>query len=403
MSSQDTSDHPAPHRSSLSNIFNALGLSKTGGESLPPCWQAHEIKFDTSSSNLNLRPGEHALITFNNIEDTKGNNGTIGRLTVTELRIIWVSSAFLISNLSIGHSTITSIKTTSTLSKLRGKTTATHITALFEGTKFEFIFTDTDSSRILLPTPSTITTPLLEKICSIWKTYTTSPYTHTLLTTPPPLLQSLLPPTLVPLPNEIPYETHHQIHSLAKQKGTPGTLFITNIRLVWCASGTGYKTVNDVPGISIPWIQMTSVRTQPTSYGPALTLQTSPYSKSYLLGFRIDPPERFKSLSRAVKKLWRTHYEKPVWAFNSNTPVTTTTPTNAEEEGNGGVVERDEESDAEEESGRGEGWKAYSTGVASESKVEVIYDPWIGLAVQKGPNIRSLVGQCIGQAHVPVQ
>ncbi len=40
-----------------------------------------------------MRPGEKVLDRMDSIEDTKGNGGDVGRLIVTNLRIIWHSLA----------------------------------------------------------------------------------------------------------------------------------------------------------------------------------------------------------------------------------------------------------------------------------------------------------------------
>lgn len=117
-------------------------------------WAAPPHPFDTNPrtptrcSQLNLRRGEIAIDSINSVEDTKGNNGERGSLTVTNLRIMWQSHKHAGTNLSallhgpnrgcrnlttcpahlpairppagVGYSTIQNLTIRTTQSKLRG-------------------------------------------------------------------------------------------------------------------------------------------------------------------------------------------------------------------------------------------------------------------------------------------
>ena len=48
-----------------------------------------------------MRRGEFPIDSINNIEDTKGNNGEKGMLTITNLRLIWVCLRQAKTNLSM--------------------------------------------------------------------------------------------------------------------------------------------------------------------------------------------------------------------------------------------------------------------------------------------------------------
>lgn len=54
------------------------------------------------------------------IEDTKGNNGDLGDLRVTNLRLIWVSRKSKRTNICIGHNCITSVTVKAASSRLQG-------------------------------------------------------------------------------------------------------------------------------------------------------------------------------------------------------------------------------------------------------------------------------------------
>ncbi len=51
-------------------------------------------------SQLDLRKGEIEIDSINSVEDTKGNNGERGQLSITNLRMIWSSHKHPKINLS---------------------------------------------------------------------------------------------------------------------------------------------------------------------------------------------------------------------------------------------------------------------------------------------------------------
>jgi hypothetical protein len=55
------------------------------------------------------------------VEDTKGNNGDAGRLTLTNLRLTWRSSKQARTSISMGLDAITSIAVRPVSSRLKGK------------------------------------------------------------------------------------------------------------------------------------------------------------------------------------------------------------------------------------------------------------------------------------------
>lgn len=56
-----------------------------------------------------------------NVEDTKGNNGESGELTITNLRLTWACRASGRTNLSIGLDCIVQISVRQAASRLRGE------------------------------------------------------------------------------------------------------------------------------------------------------------------------------------------------------------------------------------------------------------------------------------------
>ena len=105
-------------------------------------WQDRDIKFDVNPSLLDLRKGEFLIDRLSRVEDTKGNNGEAGELSITNLSVIWQSNRHTHTNLSIGYNSIVSINIKSASSRLLGNTQALYVMTRFQGSRFEFIFTN---------------------------------------------------------------------------------------------------------------------------------------------------------------------------------------------------------------------------------------------------------------------
>lgn len=88
------------------------------------------------------RAGEVEIDSINAVEDTKGNNGEKGSLSITNLRLIWRAQRSGRTNLSIGYNCVLSINVKTASSRLRGNTQALYVMTKYTETKFEFIFTN---------------------------------------------------------------------------------------------------------------------------------------------------------------------------------------------------------------------------------------------------------------------
>ena len=152
-------------RQQVTNTSRSFLLESIPGE---PLWQDREIRFDSSAKDLALRKGERLIDVFKSVEDTKGNSGDIGSMSLMNLRFIWQSKNKPRINLSVGLGCITSISSRTLQSKLRGKYDAIHVMSKVSGTRYEFIFTQfnelgttpMDSNEILLN--------LLGKVCKAY-------------------------------------------------------------------------------------------------------------------------------------------------------------------------------------------------------------------------------------------
>ncbi|GAB1601145.1 Bardet-Biedl syndrome 5 protein homolog [Argonauta hians] len=102
---------------------------------------------------------------------------------------------------------------------------------------------------------------------------------------------------LVLLPKEEICDKINGVWNLSCDRGNLGVLYLTNIRAVWSA------VTNKNFNINIPYLQMESVKIQPSKYGLALTISVSEQSGGYLMGFRVDPQEKLKEIAKEVHSL----------------------------------------------------------------------------------------------------
>ncbi|XP_073927149.1 BBSome complex member BBS5 isoform X2 [Castor canadensis] len=218
-------------------------------------WEDREVRFDLYSQQMKTRPGEVLIDCLDSIEDTKGNNGDRGRLLVTNLRIIWHSLALIRVNLSIGYNCILNITIRTANSKLRGQTEALYILTKCNTTRFEFIFTN------LVPGSPRLFTSVI----AVRRAYETSKmYRDFKLRSA--LIQNK---QLRLLPQEHVYDKINGVWNLSSDQGNLGTFFITNVRIVWHAN------MNDSFNVSIPYLQIRSIKIRDSKFGLALVIESS--------------------------------------------------------------------------------------------------------------------------------
>ncbi|KAM7154125.1 Bardet-Biedl syndrome 5 protein isoform X3 [Terrapene carolina triunguis] len=222
---------------------------------LDALWEDRDVRFDISPQQMKMRPGEVLIDCLDSIEDTKGNNGDRGRLLVTNLRIIWHSLALPRVNLSVGYNCIINITTRTANSKLRGQTEALYILTKCNNTRFEFIFTN-----VVPGSPR-----LFTSVIAVHRAYETSKMYRDLK------LRSALIQNkqLRLLPQEQVYDKINGVWNLSSDQGNLGTFFITNVRIVWHAN------MNDSFNVSIPYLQIRSIKIRDSKFGLALVIESS--------------------------------------------------------------------------------------------------------------------------------
>ncbi|KAJ4457148.1 putative Bardet-Biedl syndrome 5 protein [Paratrimastix pyriformis] len=257
-----------------------------------PVWQDREIRFDVALSMLALRRGEFQIDWMNSIEDTKGNNGEKGVFIVTNLRMIWYSHKNQRTNLSIGYDCIKDLSIRSTNSMLRGNAQGLFVLGKFDNNKYEFIFTN-----CVKGSPRLFTT-----VQAVFRAYETTRLYRDLRLRGAIIREG----ELKLLPNEQIYTKTGGVWNLSHNQGHLGSLYTTNIRVVW------YANMAPNFNVSIPYLQLRTVGVRDSPrFGVALVLTTSKETGGYVLGFRVDPPERLKPIATEIEQLHQLFTAQP--------------------------------------------------------------------------------------------
>lgn len=82
-------------------------------------------------------------------------------------------------------------------------------------------------------------------------------------------------------------------------------MHLTSSRIVWVAN------LNELFNLSLPYIQISSIKIRESKFGLALVLESSGTSGGYVLGFRIDPPDKLQKVYNALTNLFNLHSTRP--------------------------------------------------------------------------------------------
>uniref|UniRef100_A0A2K6UF99 BBSome complex member BBS5 n=1 Tax=Saimiri boliviensis boliviensis TaxID=39432 RepID=A0A2K6UF99_SAIBB len=218
------------------------------------------------------------------------------RLLVTNLRILWHSLALPRVNVSVGYNCVLNITTRTANSKLRGQTEALYILTKCNSTRFEFIFTN------LVPGSPRLFTSVM----AVHRAYETSKmYRDFKLRSA--LIQNK---QLRLLPQEHVYDKINGVWNLSSDQGNLGTFFITNVRIVWHAN------MNDSFNVSIPYLQIRSIKIRDSKFGLALVIESSQQSGGYVLGFKIDPVEKLQESVKEINSLHKIYSASPIFGVD---------------------------------------------------------------------------------------
>eukprot|EP01059_Diplonema_ambulator_P004064 TRINITY_DN13750_c0_g1_i2.p1 TRINITY_DN13750_c0_g1~~TRINITY_DN13750_c0_g1_i2.p1 ORF type:complete len:345 (+),score=67.84 TRINITY_DN13750_c0_g1_i2:50-1084(+) len=320
-------------------------------------WQDREIRFDVSPQEFEMRKSEVKIDVIDSIEDTKGNNGEKGQLTVTNLRLIWCCSKNYKINLSIGYNCIISITIHTANSRIRGPTQALYVLTKFNSSRFEFIFTN-----LVKGSPRHFTT-----VQAVHRAYETSKLYRDLK-----LRGAIIrDKELLLLPQEDIVTKTSGVWNLSSDQGNLGTFYISNVRVVWFAN------LAENFNVSIPYLQIKSVRIRDSKFGPAFVIETTHQSGAYVLGFRVDPPEKLQEIYKEVSSLHKVYSANPIFGVEYKTEepsLPLADLTEAQQQDDVEIVD-EEATDA---------FAAYyADGGMKNADRRPVFEPSIGLAVEK--------------------
>ncbi|KAG5484892.1 hypothetical protein LSCM4_07665 [Leishmania orientalis] len=289
-------------------------------------WQDREIHFDAAASVLKLRENtEYVYAAFENVEDTKGNNGHSGTLLVTNLRLIWSSSQRKLVNLSIGYYCVQKLTVQEVESRLAGGTTeCITIGAKYGASRFRFIFSVAHGDNDSVPAASVSDGGVAEgdrdsrasgrprkgsaayqrlyaTIRAVWNAYESTRVYRELRVRSAVVQHG----NLILLDGENVISRTAGVSSVSKDEGHLGTFIVTNIRVVWFSTTESFN-------VSVPYLQFVGLRSQMSKFGQALVIETSSYAGNFVLGFRIDPEEKLDEMYTEISTLWRTWTARPL-------------------------------------------------------------------------------------------
>ena len=213
----------------------------------------------------------------------------------TNLRVIWFSDSDQTINLSIGLDCIIDRLIKEATSILKGNATSLFIKSKFNSNRYEFIFTS-----LVHQSPR-----LFSSFDAVLRSYQTSKMYRELK------LRSAIieDKNLILLNKETIFSKISKVQNLSQDQNCDGIFILTNIRIVWFS--------NNSPefNIAVPWVQVKTIRIRESKYGQVLVIETSKYSGSYTLGFKMDELEsRFLEIDKYLK----CYSENPIFGVETS-------------------------------------------------------------------------------------
>jgi len=304
--------------------------------------------------------GESLIDTVGGVEDTKGNNGIKGTLSITQLRIIWISHKSDKVNLCIGLGCIEDVSIRTAFSKVRGQTNSLYVMSKYQESRFEFIFTS------MIGSPRLYTT-----VISVFRAYESSRLFRELK-----LRGALVKDQTVKLlPDEEICLRVPGVWNLSQDQGNLGSFVITNIRVVWFAK------LAESFNVSIPFLQIKETSVKHSKFGNAFVVETFERGgQSFKLGFRIEPPEAHDEANQVIRNLHSLYSKKPNFGVHfsiAQAPKSLADVTTARKQDNFEIVNEEEFFPA---SFRGSGPASYHQSSSSEN-ANPVFNEYLGVAM----------------------
>mmetsp|Transcript_8891 Transcript_8891/g.16350 ORF Transcript_8891/g.16350 Transcript_8891/m.16350 type:complete len:344 (-) Transcript_8891:176-1207(-) len=324
-------------------------------EKTPAIWQDREIKFDTKPQLLRCRTSEEVVDTLEKVEDSKGSNNEMGRLTLTNLRLTWMYTKENKTNLSVGLDTIRKITIQEANPKQIEPKTVLTISAKSQMSRFEFIFSCRSPGAV----------KVFRILSELHKSYNATRMYRDLK------LRGcfIKNKRLILLPQETIVRKVPGVWNLSADQGNLGTFFVTNVRVIW------YAEMAENFNISIPYMQLTNMALRSSRFGRALVMRTTATSGNYTLGFRIDPESLLKTIHQEMSTLWQVYSKKP----NFGVRYKASTAADTKEL----VPDEDVQIVRTSQMDHFDALTRYFAEPGHQTDRKPVYDPYLGLAVEQ--------------------
>ena len=118
------------------------------------------------------------------------------------------------------------------------------------------------------------------------------------------------------LPLEKLYNRIPDVWNLSSEQGNLGTLYLTNVRIVWHANLA--QNFN----VSVPYLQIVRGMIRESKFGRAMVLETQAKCGGYILGFRIFPDNKLQEVFKEVNALHSVFAVNPIFGveFDAEKP-----------------------------------------------------------------------------------
>lgn len=222
-------------------------------------WQDRETRIDIPTNQLQLRSGEEPLDTITNIEDLKGNEGSIGTFLFTNLRLIWYKNEGRKLNFSIGYDSIVSTEEKTSKNNNTGESKILSVKCKTNSSRYELLFTSLSEDAPNLV--SSIQTHL--KIYEAGRLFRDFKF-KTNLTKDKKLIKLI---------DESILQIFTSVTFIQNDNSNVGQMEYSTIRFVWFSSKL------DNYNMSVPWIQVTAIKMKDhPKYGKVLSIETTQFT-----------------------------------------------------------------------------------------------------------------------------
>ncbi|KAF5400462.1 putative Bardet-Biedl syndrome 5 protein [Paragonimus heterotremus] len=129
--------------------------------------------------------------------------------------------------------------------------------------------------------------------------------------------------------------------------------------------------------ISIPYLHVTAITIRSSKFDRALAIETSKQSGAYMLGFRIDPPEKVSVVQKQLCSLHQLYWKNPIFGLEVNREV--------ENDDEQPSTDENEEDVTIDNSDHKDVLAAYLVDKAIEPNQFPVYNEELGLAIEPLP------------------